>query len=99
MYTVIRRYEGISNAEEVVRRASEEFGPQLAGQPGFQGYWVVDGGDGVIASITVFDTEAAAEESTKAAASWVQEQLAELVPNAPQITAGATTGVAAAAHA
>jgi len=95
MYTVIRRYEGVDDADEVIRRATEEFAPQLTDQPGFQGYWVVDAGGGVIASISVFDTQSAAEDSTKAAASWVQENLAELVPNSPQITAGATVGVAA----
>jgi heme-degrading monooxygenase HmoA len=95
MYTVIRRYQGVQNAEEVVRRAVEEFAPQLRDQPGFQGYWGIDAGDGILATITVFETEEAAANSSAAAASWVQQNIAHLVPNPPQITSGITTGVTA----
>jgi heme-degrading monooxygenase HmoA len=96
MYTVIRRYEGVRDADEVVRRATSEFGPILAEREGFQGYYVLDAGDGVVASISVFETQQAAEDSTLAASSWVAERLAELIPNPPQVTAGMATGVAAA---
>jgi heme-degrading monooxygenase HmoA len=95
MHTVIRRYQGVRDTAEVARRAVDEFAPQLRDQPGFQGYWVVDAGNGVIATISVFDTEEAAAASSAAAASWVQENIAQLVPNPPQLTAGATTGVGA----
>ena len=43
MYTVIRRYEGIKSIDEVIRRATSEFAPLLAKQPGFQGYYTVKG--------------------------------------------------------
>ena len=95
MYTVIRRYQGVQDGAEVARRAVEEFAPQLSEQPGFQGYWAVDAGDGVLATITVFETEEAAANSSAAAASWIQGNIANLVPNPPQITAGITTGVSA----
>jgi heme-degrading monooxygenase HmoA len=95
MHTVIRRYQGVQNSEEVARRAVEEFAPTIRDQPGFQGYWVVDAGGGVLATITVFETEEAAAESTAAAATWVQQNMPNLVPNAPQVTAGDTTGVTA----
>ncbi|HET8895199.1 MAG TPA: hypothetical protein VFM96_13980 [Gaiellaceae bacterium] len=95
MYTVIRRYEGVTDVDEVVRRASSEFAALLAGQPGFQGYWVVNAGSGVVASISVFDRQEQAEASTRAAAGWVGENLAEFVPNAPQVTAGETSGTGA----
>jgi hypothetical protein len=55
----------------------------------------MDAGDGVLATITVYETEDAAESSTAAAATWVQENLANLVPNRPRVTAGETTGVSA----
>jgi hypothetical protein len=81
------------DSSEVARRAVEEFAPQLSERPGFQGYWAVDAGDGVLATITVFETEEEALESTGAAASWVQANLPELASIAPQVTAGKTTGV------
>lgn len=93
MHTVIRRYEGAGDSAEVCRRAVEEFAPMLAERPGFQGYWAVDAGDGVLATITVFETEEAALESTSAAKAWVAENLPELAALPPQVTAGATTGV------
>ena len=93
MHTVIRRYEGAGDSAEVCRRAVEEFAPMLGDRPGFQGYWAVDAGDGVLATITVFETEEAALESTSAAKAWVAENLPELAALPPQVTAGATTGV------
>lgn len=95
MYTVIRRYQDVADTTEVARRAVEEFAPQLRDQPGFQGYWVVDAGDGVLATISVFDSEDAAVESNAAAATWVQQNIANLVPSPPRMTAGETTGVSA----
>ena len=93
MYTVIRRYQGVQDTAEVARRAVEEFAPQLRDQPGFQGYWVVNAGDGVLATITAYESEEAAADSTAAAATWVQENLANLVPSPPRVTSGETTGV------
>ena len=95
MHTVIRRYQGVQNSEEVSRRALEEFGPTLRDQPGFQGYWVIDAGDGVLATVSIFESQEAAEESNAASATWVQENLANLVPNPPQVIAGETATVSA----
>jgi heme-degrading monooxygenase HmoA len=95
MYTVIRRYQDVADTTEVARRAVEEFAPLLRDQPGFQGYWVVDAGDGVLATISVFDSEEAAVNSNAAAATWVQENIPNLVPSPPRMTAGETTGVSA----
>ena len=96
MHTVIRRYQGVQNSPEVARRAIEEFGPQLRDQPGFQGYWVIDAGDGILATISIFESQEAAEESNAASASWVQENMPQLVPNPPQVIAGDTATVGAA---
>ena len=93
MYTVIRRYQGVQDTDEVARRAVAEFAPTLRDQPGFQGYWVVNAGNGVLSTITSFETEEAAAESTAAAATWVQDTMPTLVPNPPRVTAGETTGV------
>ena len=99
MYTVIRRYEGAGDSAEVCRRAVGEFGPMLSERPGFQGYWAVDAGDGVLATISVFESEEEALASTPAAAAWVRENLPELAELPPQVTAGSTTGVMAEAPA
>ena len=95
MYTVIRRYQDVQNTSEVARRAVEEFAPTLRDQEGFQGYWVVDAGAGVIATISVYESEEAAAASNAAAATWVQENVANLVPSPPRVTSGETSGVSA----
>ncbi|HEY5694843.1 MAG TPA: hypothetical protein VIR14_10060 [Gaiellaceae bacterium] len=95
MYTVIRTYKDVADTTQVARRAIDEFAPQLRDLPGFQGYWVVDAGDGVLATITAFDSEEAAVGSNAAAATWVQENIPNLVPSPPRVTAGETAGVTA----
>jgi len=95
MYTAIRRYEGVTEPAEVVKRATEEFAPMLRDKPGFIGYWIVDAGEGVVSTISVFETREAAEASTEAAAGWARERLADLITGPPQVTAGPTTGVQA----
>jgi hypothetical protein len=95
VHTVIRSYEGAGDSAEVGRRAVEEFGPMLRGRPGFQGYYVVDAGDGVLATISVFETEEAALDTIPAAAAWVRENIPELADIPPQVTAGCTAGISA----
>lgn len=99
MHTVIRRYEGAADSAEVCRRAVEEFGPMLRDKPGFQGYYVVDAGDGVLATISVFETEEAVLETIPAVVGWVRENIPELAEIPPQVTAGSTAGVEAGAPA
>jgi heme-degrading monooxygenase HmoA len=90
MYVAIRRYEGIdqASAEELFRRVNDGFAPLVSGLPGFVSYYALDAGDGVLASISVFESREQAEESTSAAADWVRQNLADLVQNPPQVTAG-----------
>ena len=89
MYTVIRRYEGIdsSRVDELVRRAEEDFVPIVSEVSGFVGFYAIDGGDGVIATVSVFEDQAGADESVKRAANFVKG-VSDLLPNPPQITAG-----------
>jgi hypothetical protein len=90
MYAAIRTYETL-DAGEVTRRANRGFVPILRGTPGFIAYYIVDGGDGKLASISVFEERAGAEESTRRAAEWVADNLAELVEHAPVVIAGEVT--------
>ncbi len=87
-FASIRRYEGIRDVDEAVRRAEEGFVPIVSSSPGFISYHLIDAGGGVGVTITVFETQAGAEESNRRAAEWVKQNLAELLPNPPQITAG-----------
>jgi hypothetical protein len=98
MYATVRRYEGVTDAAEAGRRVGEGFVPILREVPGFVAYYWVDAGGGVMVSTSIFEDEEATkgifedregvEESNKRAAEWVRENLAHLLPNPPQITAG-----------
>jgi quinol monooxygenase YgiN len=88
MYIVVRRYDGATNPAEAARRVQEGFAPLIRQVPGFVAYYAVDAGGGVIVSISVFEDKAGSEESTKKAADFVRENLAPLLPNPPQVTAG-----------
>ena len=87
-YASIRRYDGVSDVDEIIRRVEEGFVPILSGTPGFIAYYAIDQGDGTVASISVFENQAGADESNQRAAGWVKENLAALITNPPQITAG-----------
>jgi hypothetical protein len=56
--------------------------------PGFVAYYCVDAGDDVIVSTSVFEHKDAEEQSNFRAGEFVQEHLAPLLPNPPQVTAG-----------
>jgi hypothetical protein len=88
MYAVVRRYDGVNDPAEAVRRVQEGFIPLLREVPGFVAYYALDAGGGVIVSTSVFQDQAGSEESTKRAADYVRENLAALIPNPPQVTAG-----------
>jgi len=91
MNCTIRRYESVdqSRKSELVKKVDEGLLPMLSELPGFNGYSLVDAGDGVMTSVGFFDTAAQADESTRIAASWLREQKLETaLPNAPKITSG-----------
>jgi hypothetical protein len=88
MYASVRRYDGVSDAREVTRRVNEGFIQIVSEIPGFVGYYGIDAGGGVVVSVSVFQDRASAEESNARAANYVRENLASVLPNPPQITAG-----------
>jgi hypothetical protein len=88
MYATVRRYEGVSDPSEVARLVNEGFIPIISEMPGFVAYYCVAAGDGVIVSTSVFEHKDAEEQSNFRAGEFVQEHLAPLLPNPPQITAG-----------
>lgn len=88
MYAVIRRYEGVTDSAEAGRRVDEGFVPLLRRVTGFVAYYWVDAGDGVMVSTSVFEDQSGADESIERAADFVRDNLASLLPNRPQVTAG-----------
>ena len=89
MWATVRRYEGVQDPDEVAKRVDEGFVPLIREHRGFVAYYFVDDSEeGVIFSASVFEDQADEEDSNRLAADFVNENLAELLPNPPMITAG-----------
>jgi hypothetical protein len=91
MFATVRRYEGIdaSKKAELTKKVNENLIPKLSKLPGFDGYFLIEAGNGVMTSVDLFDTSAHADESTRVASSWVRdEKLESALPNSPMITVG-----------
>jgi hypothetical protein len=91
MHATIRRYEGVDTArtDEVAGKVKEMLVPQLRALSGFAGYYLIEAGNGIMSSISLFETSEQAAESTTVVSKWVNdENLTSAIPNAPKITTG-----------
>jgi len=87
----IRRYEGVDTARtnELTAKVNETLVADLRKLPGFAGYYLIEAGDGVISSLSLFETAEQAEESNKIVSTWItDENFASAIPNPPKITSG-----------
>ncbi len=88
MYVTVRRYEGVADPSEVARLVNEGFLPIIREIEGFVDYYLVDAGDGVLMSTSIFEDSSGEEESNWRAGEFVGQHLTPLIPNPPHITAG-----------
>ena len=91
MHATVRRYEGVdeSRTDELTKKLDESLLPRLSKLPGFEGYYLIEAGNGVMSSIDLFETSAQADESTRVASEWVRdEKLERVLPNPPKVTDG-----------
>ena len=88
MYAAVRRYEGVTDTQKVAQVAQEGFVPIISEMPGFVAWYLVDAGEGVIVTTSVFEHKDAEEQSTFRAGEFIAEHLRPLMPNPPQVTAG-----------
>ena len=91
MHAILRRYEGVepSRTVELTRKVDNELIPKLKELPGFSGYYLIEAGNGVMTSLSLFDTSEQADKSSRIASNWVRdEKLETALPNAPKITFG-----------
>jgi hypothetical protein len=91
MHATVRRYEGVdqNRTDELTKKVDETLLPRLSKLPGFEGYYLIEAGNGVMSSIGLFTTATQADESTRVAANWVREEKLETaLPNPPKITDG-----------
>ena len=91
MFATIRRYDGVdqSRTMELTSKVNESLVPKLRELPGFAGYYLIEGDNGVLSSLGLFETSEQAGESTKVVSKWItDENFTSAIPNAPKITSG-----------
>jgi hypothetical protein len=90
VYASIRKYRS-SDVPEVARLIDEKGFLSIVGEvPGFSGYYVVDGGDGTVVTVTMTENQDGAEQSAQKASGWISENedVAALIEGSPEVTNG-----------
>ena len=88
MYAAIRRLRVQPGVfDEVVERDESGLVPLLRSAPGFVEFDLVQVGEDVGVSITIFETQEQAEEANRRAADWVKQNVAPLVTGPAEIVA------------
>jgi hypothetical protein len=87
MYATVRTYSAGPELADALVGNAPDVKSLISGIDGFKAYYLVRTADGVV-SISVYDNEAGANESTGAAANWISENLPELGGSAPRVSAG-----------
>jgi hypothetical protein len=88
-YLAIRQYQFAPGRtmEELAAAVGSGLVPNLQQVPGFREHFLVETSEGVL-SISIFADQAGAEESTRRAADWVQQNLTDFFAGPPTVTTG-----------
>jgi hypothetical protein len=88
MYATIRHYERVAGTPDDLARAGRALAAVLGQAPGFVACAVVAADGGGCAAVGLFERRADLDAADRLVARWTAEHLAELRPEAPQITRG-----------
>ena len=89
MYAAIRFYKvKPGSAAVITQRAQEGFVPLISSLPGFVAYYGVIGENDTVVTASIFADQAGEEESTRQAAAWVKQNVAQYAEGPPEIVAG-----------
>ena len=87
MHAVIRAYTGDADLADTLAEHEEDIRQVIGGINGFKAYYVLKLAEGT-STVSVFEGQEAAEESSRVAAAWLAENLPDLKVAAPYVTAG-----------
>ena len=88
MFIITRRFKSLRSVAEAATRAEAGLAPLLLNATGFRGYHIIDAGDGVALSVTMFETREDAERVKDRAMDWIKQNLSDLYQGEPEVTAG-----------
>jgi excisionase family DNA binding protein len=87
VYAAIRRYKvDTDDSAEALRHALEEFVPHIKELAGLVAYYVLDAGDGLIATISICTDQENVEASNRMASEWVKRYLVSNVYSQDTLT-------------
>ncbi len=88
MYATVRSYAGPQGfGDELVKR-QDEVKSLIQGISGFRAYYLIRTDQGGVVTVSVYDDQAGAEESTRTAAEWVRTNLPDMGVDPPQVSSG-----------
>jgi len=87
VYAVIRAYTGNPDLAETLAEHEEDIRQVISGINGFKAYYLLKLPEGT-STISVFEDQEGAEESSRAAAAWLAENLPDMNIAPPYVTAG-----------
>ena len=89
MYVAVRQYKvKAGSMDEIARSAQEGYVPFIRQAPGFVAYYGVVTGSESLLTVSIFQDQAGADESTRLAADFVRQHLAAFFEGPPEIQAG-----------
>ena len=89
MYVVVRTWKNAGALADAMQQKQQEVTELIRGVPGFVAYYATRAGD-TLTSVTVCDSQAGTQESTRLAGEWVKQNVTGASVGAPQITEGET---------
>ena len=87
MHTVIRTYTGSPGMVDELTKRQKDVETIIRDTAGFIAYYLIRTDDGMV-SITVCETKAGTDETTRKAAEWIRTNLPQFAAKAPQVTEG-----------
>src|SRR5262245_18351056 len=87
MYASIRAYSGNRDLADTLATRVDDIQQVIGGITWFKAHYLLKIAEGTT-TISVFEDQAGAEESNRAAAAWLAENLPDLEVAAPYVTAG-----------
>ena len=89
MYQTIREYQtDQSSIAEILAKDEKSFVPFISHAQGFREYTVIDSGNGVLTSTSLFANRSDGETFNTLAKTWVNENLSTLLPTPPRVMSG-----------
>ena len=78
MYVQVASYRlGSGSTTDLATRINEGNLPVVSNVPGFVAYYGFDAGDGVVASVSIFDDKAGVEEAERRLGDWIEKTVEE----------------------